>query len=142
MRRLTALVAVVAAALALLTGVAMARARTLAVLITIQRPIRDGVDWQVLGPNGKVLGGASEACNKKDTVCRFDFKLPHGSLRTTWYFTRRRRTSVRTGAEVTGGSGQYAGATGHASVDAVGPGGTVSPILSGAQFIQVVFHLS
>lgn len=130
-----------AAAWAFPTAAALASGRRLAVLLTIQQPIRGGLDWQVLGSGGKVLGSASEVCNTRKAVCRFHFKLPHGTLRMTWRFVERHHTFELTAAPITGGSGRYAGARGYASVGAVGPGGTLSRNLTGAQYIQVVFHL-
>lgn len=141
MRKLTKLALTLSAALALSTGIALAHPRTLGVLISVQGPIKHGLKWQVLGSGGKELGSATEHCNKNETLCRFTFKLPHGSIRMAWYFAHRGRTSTLTRAQITGGTGQYAGATGHASVTALGPGGTVTRTLSGAQYIQVVFHL-
>jgi hypothetical protein len=141
MRRLAMLAATLSATLGLSTGVAMAKARTLPVLITIQGRIRNGLDWEVLGRNGTVLGSATDVCNRQGTVCVLAFRLPHGSIRMTWDFAQTHRESVLRATQITGGSGQYAGARGYASVDALGPGGTLSRTLSGAQFIQVVFHL-
>jgi len=137
----TMLLATMSAVLALSTGVAAAKPHTLPVLITIQRSIRHGLDWQVLGRDGKVLGSATEVSNSQGTVWTFNFRLRHGSIRMTWDFARVHGVNVLRRAQITGGSDQFAGAAGYASVGALGPGGRLSPNLSGAQLIQVVFHL-
>src|ERR1700733_4061766 len=142
MRKLTMVFAAMSVALALSAGATLANTRTLAVLITMShRWSKRSIDWEVLAARGQRLGSAIEVATHQGTVWGFNFKLARGSIRTTWYFTERDRTVVLTAAPVTSGTGKYAGARGYATVEGLGPGGTSTHTLTGAVYIQVVFHL-
>jgi hypothetical protein len=140
MRRMVILFAVALAGLAASAGTAAAKTQTVAVLITISRTADHHVDWDVMGNQGKPLGSATEMANRSGSVWSWNFKLAHGTIRTTWYFSRNGKSASLSRAPITGGSGRYAGASGSVSASGVLDGRLTKNLDQSS--IQVVFHIS
>lgn len=138
------------ATLALSTGTAMAHPGKLAVLSALKTQVKlhskSGVRvrtvWQLENlRETKILGSETTVCNPKGITCQDRFNLSQGSIRLTEYYVPRGRRYVLSRMLITGGSGQYSGATGTASEEALAPDLRPSPLASGG-LLEVVFDFA
>jgi hypothetical protein len=115
MRRLTIVIAAATAAMALLTGVALANSVTFTLRGTLSVHSRGGDAWYLRNSAGQVAGTAAFFCLQPNSQCAWDFRFRTGSFGIK---VRHRETRSRVGltATILSPTGGYAGDKGSVHV--------------------------